>query len=129
MSLKGPEDGIKEENYNTEKMIRHVLEKINGLEQPRIRNEIISYYKNEIQQSISKKLQLWSDSSKNEYAIRVKGEPNILAATNESQLIEYTVLVEEADYLEDMRYDWGYTLKHWTSNRFHNDKDRVNTVR
>jgi hypothetical protein len=122
-SLKVPEDGIKEENYNTEKMIRHVLEKINGLEQPRIRNELISYYKNEIQQSISKKLQLWSNSSSREYAIRLKGESNILAATNESPSIQYTVLVEEADYLEDTRYTWSYTLKHWTSNRFHNDKD------
>jgi hypothetical protein len=125
MSLKeGPEDGIREENYNNEKMIRHVLERINGLEQPRIRNEIISYYKNEIQQSISKKLQLWSNSSRSEYAIRLKGESNILAATNESPSIQYTVLVEEADYLEDTRYNWSYTLKHWTSNRFHDNKDR-----
>jgi len=33
MSLKeGPKDGKKEEDYNIEKMIHHVLENINGLE-------------------------------------------------------------------------------------------------
>lgn len=124
MSLKeGPKDGIKEENYNIEKMIHHVLENINGLEQPRVsREEIISHYKNKTQQPILKKLQLWSNSSGSEYAIRLKGEPNCLAATKESPSIQYTDLVEEADYLEDMRYNWGYTLKHWTSNRYHNER-------
>ncbi len=29
----------------------------------------------------------------------------------------------EADYLEDMKYEWGYALKHWTSNHYHYDKD------
>jgi hypothetical protein len=58
MSLKeGPKDGKKEEDYNIEKMIHHVLENINGLEQPRVsREEIITNYKNEIQQPIPKKI-------------------------------------------------------------------------
>jgi hypothetical protein len=64
-------------------------------------------------------LQLWSNSSGSEYAIRLKGESNFLAATEESPSSQYTDLVEEVDYLEDMRYNWGYTLKHWTSNRYH----------
>lgn len=120
----GPEDGIKEENYNIEKMIHHVLENINGLEHPRVsRDEIVTHYKNKTQQPIPKKLQLWSNSSRNEYAIRMEGESNFLATTNGSSSTQYTDLVEEANYLEDMRYNWDYTLKHWTSNRYHNDKD------
>ena len=131
MSLKeGPEDGIKEEHYNTEKMIHHVLENINGLEQTKAKTlrkeEIITqdpgYKKNETQQPIPKKLQLWSNSSGSEYAIRLEGESNFVAARL-WPLAQYTDLVEEADYLEDMNYDWDYTLKHWTSNRYHYDKD------
>jgi hypothetical protein len=129
MRHKEPEGGIKEENYNIEKMIYHVLENINGLEQTKAKtlrkDEIITRdvnYKIETQQPIPKKLQLWSNSSGSEYAIRLKGESNFLAATKESPSTQYTDLVEEADYLEDIKYDWDYTLKYWTSNRNHRQR-------
>jgi len=66
-------------------------------------------------------LQLWSNSFGSECAIRLKGESNFLAATKES-LTQYTDVVE-VDYLEDIKYDWDYTLKHWISNRYHHEKD------
>jgi hypothetical protein len=64
-------------------------------------------------------LQLLSNSSGSEYAIFLEGESNFLAATKESPSTQYTDLVEEADYLEDLKYDWEYTLKQWISNHNH----------
>jgi hypothetical protein len=119
-----PEDGIKEENYNIENTIHHIFENINGFGQTEVKTlgkekEIITQdpnYNKGAQQLTTKKLQLWSNSSGNEYAICLEGESNFLAATKESPSTHYTELVEEADYLEDLKYDWVYTLKQWTSN-------------
>ena len=58
-----------------------------------------------------KKIQLWSNESKNEYAIRLEGESELLAATKTN--IRYIVLVDESEYLEDLKYNWSYTLKTW----------------
>jgi hypothetical protein len=130
MSFQKSEDELNKENHDFEETIHNILENINGLEQPKVKTlrkeEIITQDSNNNKRAQwlkHKKLQLWSNSPGSEYAIRLKGESNFLAATKESPLTQYTNLVEEADYLEDMRYNWGYTLKHWTSNRYHNDKD------
>jgi len=68
-----------------------------------------------------KKLQLRSDPSRSEYAICLEGFINTLATTSEnmSKRSQYTHLIEESDFLEDLQYDWKYTLKHWISNRDH----------
>lgn len=68
-----------------------------------------------------KKLQLRSDPSRSEYAICLEGFTDTLAATceNMSKRSQYTHLIEESDFLEDLQYDWKYTLKHWISNRDH----------
>jgi hypothetical protein len=58
-----------------------------------------------------KKIQLWSNQSKNEYAIRLEGNVELLAATKTN--IHYTELVDESEYLEDLKYNWRYTLKAW----------------
>jgi hypothetical protein len=34
-------------------------------------------------------------------------------ATTIKNNIQYTRLAEESDYLEDIEYNWNYTLKHW----------------
>lgn len=54
---------------------------------------------------------------------------DILAATNNTE--EDTYLVEESGYLEDLQYDWNYTLNIHTSNLiryvaspFPNDRQR-----
>jgi hypothetical protein len=124
----GSEDGIKEENYNIENTIHRILENINGLGQTEVKTlgkeEITAQdanYNKGAQQSTPKKLQLWSNSSGSEYAIRLEGESNFLATTKESPKTQYTDLVEEVDYLEDLKYDWEYTLKQWTSNHNHYD--------
>ena len=58
------------------------------------------------------KIQLWSNRSKSDYAIKLKARTDTpLAATKNTE--EYTDLVEESDYLEDLQYDWNYTLRHW----------------
>jgi hypothetical protein len=68
-----------------------------------------------------KKLQLRSDPSRSEYAICLEGFTDTLAATceNMSKRSQYTHLIEESNFLEDLQYDWKYTLKHWIDNRDH----------
>ncbi len=71
---------------------------------------------------LSKKIQLWSNYSRSEYAIRLEGVSDILTATSEEiATAQYTELVEEVDHLADLKYDWTYTLKHWISNRDHHN--------
>jgi hypothetical protein len=123
----GPEDGIKTENYNIENKIHRILENINGFGQIEVKTlgkekEIITQdpnYNKGAQQPTPKKLQLWSNSSGSEYAICLEGESNFFATTRESPSTQYTDLIEEADYFEDLKYDWEYTLKQWISNHNH----------
>jgi hypothetical protein len=61
-----------------------------------------------------KMIQLWTNQDQNQYAIRLEGKSDLLAATNQNAL--YTELVEESDYLEELEYDWDYTLKHSINN-------------
>jgi hypothetical protein len=61
-----------------------------------------------------KMIQLWTNQDQNQYAIRLEGKSDLLAATNQNAL--YTDLVEESDYLEELEYDWEYTLKHSINN-------------
>ena len=70
-----------------------------------------------------KKLQLWSDPSRSEYVICLEDFTDTLAATceNVSKRSQYIHLIEESDFLEDLQYDWKYTLKHWIGNRDHCD--------
>jgi predicted metal-dependent peptidase len=74
-----------------------------------------------------KKLELWTNSDKSEYAIYLKSNSaknsrnkdindKLLAATSYNRNIKYTELVDEADYLEDLEYDWKYTLEQWIDN-------------
>ena len=75
-----------------------------------LNSQIGSHNKNPPQRPCMK-IQLWSNASKSDYAIKLKARPDILAATKNTE--EYTELVEESDYLEDHQYDWNYTLRHW----------------
>jgi hypothetical protein len=79
--------------------------------------QIRDYNKNPLQPAI--KIQLWSNNSKSNYAIKLRGRSNFLAATKDTTE-EYTKLVEESDYLEDMQYDWNYALRHWIDIRVRN---------
>jgi hypothetical protein len=65
-----------------------------------------------------KTIQLWTNQDQNQYAIRLEGKSDLLATTNQSA--QYTDLVEESDYLEDLEYDWDYTLKHCINNNIDN---------
>jgi len=67
-----------------------------------------------------RKIQLWSNPSASEYAIRLDGQSGCLAATSEDKATtQYTDLLEEVDYLEDLKYNWKYTLKQWISSSYH----------
>jgi hypothetical protein len=86
-----------------------------------------------------KKLQLWTNPDKSEYAIYLKSKSNksnkngnidssssnnnkLLVATNYNRNIKYTELLDESDYLEDLQYNWKYTLEHWIdikNNNYH----------
>jgi hypothetical protein len=58
-----------------------------------------------------KRLQLWKNPYQNEYAIRLEGEPEFLVASKPKT--PYTNLVAESDYLDDLKYNWKYTLQYW----------------
>lgn len=59
---------------------------------------------------------MWSNNSRSDYAIKLDGKSDFLAATRQPTTEEYTDLVQESDYLEDVQYDWNYTLMHWIDN-------------
>lgn len=59
----------------------------------------------------SRKLQLWSDGRGREFAVKVSNEAGFKAAS--SPAAEYTKLVDEAQYFDDMKYDWQFLLNHW----------------
>jgi hypothetical protein len=87
-------------------------------------------------------MQLWTNSDKSEYAIYLKdtsskgskniknkdkspitttaSNNNLLAATNHDNSIKYTELLDESNYLEDLKYDWKYTLERWIHNSNNN---------
>jgi hypothetical protein len=83
-----------------------------------LNSQIRDYNKNPLQPAI--KIQLWSNNSKSDYAIKLRGRSNFLASTKDTTE-EYTKLVEESDYLEDVQYNWNYTLRHWIDNHLHNN--------
>jgi len=77
----------------------------------------------------SRKIQLWSDPDASEYAIRLDGESEFLASTSEDRPnIQYTDLLEEVGFLEDLKYDWKYTLKQWIGNRHNYGNNRSTSV-
>lgn len=59
-----------------------------------------------------RKIQFWSDARGKEFAVRLSNEPDFRAVSN--PVAEYTKLVEEAEYLSDMDYDWKFLLEYWT---------------
>jgi hypothetical protein len=61
-----------------------------------------------------KTIQLWTNKDQNQYAIRLEGKSDLLATTNQNA--QYIDLVGESDYLEELEYDWEYTLKHCINN-------------
>lgn len=58
-----------------------------------------------------RKLQLWSDARGKEFAVRLSNETDFKAASNPAA--KYTKLVDEAEYLSDLEYDWQFLLSHW----------------
>jgi hypothetical protein len=76
-----------------------------------------------------KKLELWTNSDKSEFAIYLKNNSDkinknasrdtnykLLVVTSHNRNIEYTELLDESDYLEDLQYNWKYTLEQWIDN-------------
>lgn len=58
-----------------------------------------------------RRIQFWSDAGGKEFAVRLSNEPNFRAVSNPA--VDYTKLVEEAEYFSDMDYDWKFLLEHW----------------
>jgi hypothetical protein len=57
------------------------------------------------------KIQLWSDARGKEFAVRLSNDHDFKAVSNPA--VDYTKLVEEADYFSDMDYDWSFLLEYW----------------
>jgi hypothetical protein len=72
--------------------------------------------KNTSSQQPSIKIQLRSNESKTHYALRLSNQEEFLVATG-SPTEKYTNLIEESDYLEDVLYNWEYTLSHWLNTK------------
>jgi len=62
--------------------------------------------------SDSRKLQLWSDSRRKEFAVRLSDQHDFKAVSNPDA--KYTKLVDEAEYFSDTKYDWKFLLEHWS---------------
>ena len=58
------------------------------------------------------KIQLWSNTSKGEYAIRIVGESPVVDSTCADRG-QHTKLLEESNYLKDISYNWKYSLRSW----------------
>lgn len=63
------------------------------------------------QGSENRKIQLWSDAHRKEFAVKLSNHPDFKAASNPAA--KYTELVDEAEYLVDLEYDWQFLLDHW----------------
>ena len=61
-----------------------------------------------------KKIQLWTNQDQTQYAITLEGNSELLATTDQNT--KYTELVKQSNYLEELEYDWDYTLNHWINN-------------
>jgi hypothetical protein len=67
--------------------------------EPLLNSEIPDYNRNPVQH-----IKIQSNNSKSDYAIKLKAGSDFLAATKDTT-DEYTDLVEESEYLEDVQYD------------------------
>src|SRR5207253_2110681 len=74
-----------------------------------------------------KTIQLWTNQDQNQYAIRLEGKSDLLATTNQNA--QYTDLVGESDYLEELEYDWDYTLRHCINNIIDNQSKAYSSGR
>lgn len=68
------------------------------------------------------KIQIWSNANGSEFAIRLSTDiiNSFRAATRHRE--KYDRIVDETEYMHDMKYEWDYTLKYWV------DTHHVGTV-
>lgn len=77
------------------------------------------------------KIQIWSNMRGSEFAIRLSTdiEDSFRAATRQEE--NYVKIVEETEYLHDMKYDWDYTLRYWVethhNNKYHKNDDVIDS--
>src|SRR5918999_1655684 len=69
------------------------------------------------QNTIHKKLQLWTNKYQSEFALRLVDDAtatdqsqNFLAFTDPKA--DYIIVVAEMDYFDDLKHGWDYTLRH-----------------
>ena len=78
-----------------------------------------------------RKLQLWTNTDRTEYAIYITNNTNnkisnknshghsndeLVIATKRDWNLPYTQCLDESDYLDELKYDWKYTLEQWIDN-------------
>jgi hypothetical protein len=85
---------------------------------------------------IHQKMQLWTNEQANEYALKLtisssddnrSLENSFLARTNPNS--RYVHLVAESDYLEDLKYGWDFTLRHFIEEYKNSIKQQQQNVR
>jgi hypothetical protein len=86
---------------------------------------------------IHQKMQLWTNEQANEYALKLaisssydnnrSLENSFLARTSPNS--RYVHLVAESDYLEDLKYGWDFTLRHFIEEYKNSIKQQQNIRR
>jgi hypothetical protein len=88
-----------------------------------------------ITQYLQKEITALDHADKTEYAIYLKSTGNnknnknscidtddeLLVRTNHNENAEYTRLLDQCDYLDDLEYDWKYALEQWIDNERNKD--------
>lgn len=64
------------------------------------------------------KIQIWSNAKGSEFAIRLNTDmmDSFRATTKQGE--KFVKIIEESEYLNDMKYDWNYTLKYWMAENY-----------
>jgi hypothetical protein len=84
------------------------------------------------QKQTLQKIQIWSNANGSEFAIRLDTdiEGSFRAVTKQKE--KYVKIVEETEYMHDMKYEWNYTLKYWVdtrvNGRFNATRERDNIL-
>ena len=75
----------------------------------------------DIEVTIHRKIQLWTNEQENEFALRLAISPTddnnltrkILFLQQQIPILDTFHPVAESDYLEDLKHGWDYTLRHF----------------
>jgi hypothetical protein len=70
------------------------------------------------------KIQVWANDKENHFAIRLDIDDHFRAKTDNGMTDEnFVKMVDQTDFLSDLKYNWAFTLKHWTKAHMASDNE------